>query len=216
MFYWMGADTYFSAGRMLASLLSFGVMPRAWEGESVRARRARLLAEYPELGWFDDEGFEPRRWHPIFDNPAFVRATARDRYWGAKRILAIGEPELRAAIAEGRYRPAAAQRLFEVLWRRREKILRAYLGDGPPLDWFRVEDGALCWDDLWIVAGLDGEGSAEYAVDGVPLARGAPRCAAVGRGYQIVKLRVRRGGERHFSREVRVHMLDRRIVGVER
>ncbi|HEY2745187.1 MAG TPA: hypothetical protein VGL86_11210, partial [Polyangia bacterium] len=216
MFYWMGADTYFSGSRLFASLFSFGLVPRAWEGESVRARRARLVAEYPELGWYDDESFEPRRWHPIFDNAAFVRATARDRYWGAKRILLIGEPELRAAIAEGRYRPAAADRLFSVLWARRDKILRAYLGDVPALDWFRVERGALCWDDLWIAGGLDGEGSAEYSVDGVPLAHGAPRCATVERGYQIVALRVRRGGERRFSRPVRVHLIDRRIVGVER
>ena len=216
MFYWMGADTYFSPGRMLESLLSFGIVRRRWEGEDVRARRARLLALYPEIGWYDDVGFEPRDWHPIFDNPAFERATARDRYWGAKRILQIGEPELRAAIAEGRYRPVAAERLFEILWNRRETILRAYLRDVPPLDYFRVEKGALCWDDLWIRAGFDGEGAAEYSANGQLIARGDPPCAAVGGGYRVMALAVKRTGERHFSRAVRVHLIDRRIVGVER
>ena len=216
MFYWMGSDTYFSPGRMLASLFSFGIANRAWEGDEVRGRRARTLAVYPELGWYDDVAFEPRDWHPIFDNPAFERATARDRYWGAKRILALGEPELRAAIAEGHYRPAAAERLFQILWKRREKILRAYLRELPPLDYFRVENGALCWDDLWIAAGFAGEQSANYSANGVFVAGDAARCATVGRGYRVVSLRVRRPGERQFSRDVRVHLIDRRIVGVER
>ncbi len=216
MYYWMGSDTYFSVSRMVGSLLSFGIVHRPWEGEAVRARRARLLALYPELGWYDDRGFDPRGWHPIFDNPAFERATARDRYWGAKRILVIGEPELRAAIAEGRYRPEAATRLFDVLWSRREKILRTFFTETPPLDYFRVENGALCWDDLWITAGLDGERSAEYDADGALIARDQPRCVAVGGGYRVVALRVKRNGARHFSRAVRVHLIDRRIVGVER
>jgi hypothetical protein len=217
MFYWMGQDTYFSLGRLVESLFSFGIVRRGWEGDSVLQRRAKLLAEYPELGWFDARDFDPRHWHPIFDNPAFERATARDRYWGAKRIFLIGEPELRAAIAEGRYRPAAADRLFDVLWKRREKILRAYFSDLPPLDDFRVERGRLCWDDLWIAAGLDGAGSADYDADGVTIARGDPRCVAVrGGGYRVIALRVRRNGQRHFSRPVRVHLIDRRIVGVER
>jgi hypothetical protein len=130
--------------------------------------------------------------------------------------LQIGEPELRAAIGEGRYRPAAAQRLFEILWSRREKILRAYLRDVPAIDYFRVESGALCWDDLWIRAGLDGERSAEYSANGRLIARDEPPCTPVGDGYRVVALRVKRNGERKFSREVRVHLIDRRVVGVER
>jgi hypothetical protein len=216
MFYWMGSDTYLSPGRILASLLSFGIVHREWEGDSVRARRARMLAVYPELGWYDDDGFQPRDWHPIFDNAAFERATARDRYWGAKRIVQLGEPEIRAAIAEGRYRPAAAERLFQILWRRRDKIARAYLRELPPLDYFRVDNGALCWDDLWIAAGFGGAASADYSADGAVVPAGAPRCAPVGRGYRVVSLRVRRPGERHFSQPVRVHLSDRRIVGVQR
>src|SRR5207253_10975798 len=117
---------------------------------------------------------------------------------------------------EGRYRPPAAERLFQVLWKRREKILRAYFRELPPLDYFRVENGALCWDDLWIEAGLAGERSADYSANGALVARDAPRCATVGRGYRVIALRVRRNGERSFSREVRVHLIDRRIVGVER
>jgi len=216
-YYWMGYDTYFSLSRLVGSFVSFGILSRRWEGDRIEARRARALAEYPEIGWFDDDTFDPRGWHPIFDNPAFARATARDRYWAAKRILGIDERALRAAIAEGRYRPAAADRLFEILWKRRDKILRAYLSELPPLDHFRVEGGALCWDDLWITAGFADPASTDYTANGRFIAGGAPRCTDVGgSGYRIVALRLKRSGDRHFSREVRVHLIDRRIVGLER
>ena len=214
--YWMGYDTYLAPPRMLASLLSFGLWRRPWEGEAVRARRAREVARYPELGFFDADGFDPRGWHPIFDNAAFQRATARDRYWGAKRVVQIGPSELRAAIAAGRYRPAAAERLFQILSARRLAIARAYLGGLPPLDYFRVERDRLCWDDLWLAAGLGGAGAATYEADGRVLPAGAAPCTPVGRGYRIVTLRVRRPGARRFGRPVRVHLIDRRIVGVAR
>lgn len=216
MEYWMGSDTYFSPGQMLESLFSFGIVNRAWEGEGVHARRARMLALYPELGWFEGDSFEPQKWHPIFDNPAFERATARDAYWGAKRVVQIGEGELRAAISEGRYRAAAADKLFQILWKRREAIARAYFAIQPPLDYFRVEKSQLCWDDLWITAGLDAEHSADYEANGRPVMRDEARCAPVGQGYQVVALAVRRNGERRFSPPVKVHLIDRRIVGVER
>jgi hypothetical protein len=217
MYYWMGADTYFSLGRIFASLSSFGIYNRPWEGEPVRARRARMLALYPEVGWFDDAGFDPRHWHPIFDNPAFERATRRDHYWGAKRIVQIGEAELRAAIAEGRYREAAAKRLFDVLWSRRQAIAHAYFSEVAPLDYFRVENGQLCWDDLWVVAGLGRDGEAEYEADRRMIPRDGPRCTPIGGDeYRVISLRVRRSGDRHFSPTVRVHLTQRRIVGVQR
>ena len=130
---------------------------------------------------------------------------------GAKRIVQIGEGELRATIAEGRYSPATARHLYDVLWQRRQKIARAYFSETPPLDYFRIEAGALCWDDLWMVAGLGDDG--EYQADGKTV---GARCVAVGDGYRVVELRVRRAAERRWSRPVRVHLSNRRIVGIER
>jgi hypothetical protein len=213
--YWMGLDTYVPWTSMLTSLLTLGFWPRPWEGEEVRLRRARELAEYPELGFFDGI-FDPRSWHPIFDNPAFARATARDRYWGAKQVLRFDERELRVAIAEGHYRPAAAERLLTILWQRREAIARAYFGDLAPLDYFRVDGAELCWDDLWILAGLDDEQSARYRVDDRVLSPASPRCVLVGEGYRVVTLAARRRGQARFGPSVRVHLVDRRIVGIER
>ena len=145
---WMGQETYFMPGRILASLASFGAMGRTFDDDRREVRRKMLLEKYHELGYFDDEGFDAANWHPILDNPAFVRMTARDRYWGTKRVLAFNEEEVRAAVALGHYAPATEQRLFEILWHRREGILRAFLDESVPLDYFRFEAGRLCFDDL--------------------------------------------------------------------
>jgi hypothetical protein len=225
MQYWMGYDTYLSPGRMLASLATLGIYRQRWEGERVQARRARDVAQYPAIGWFDADDFDPRSWRAIFHNPAFARATARDRYWGAKRVIGIDARELRGAIAAGHYRPEAAERLFQILWRRRAAIARAYLAEVAALDYFRVSDGSLCWDDLWVEAGLGEAPAQHYRVDGRLLPPDT-RCAVLPppspSGYRVLSLQAQRPGRRSFGPRLRVHLrsgADGRgwhLVGIER
>jgi hypothetical protein len=219
--YWMGDENYFATGRILGALVSFGTVPRRWEGDGIKRARAHAVAAWPELGWFDAEHFEPRSWQPMVHNPAFDRQTARDRYWGAKRVALFGADEVRGAIAAGRYRPAAAERLFDVLWRRRDKLLRAFFGDVAALDYFRLEGERLCFDDLWLDAGLGGEAATAYQQSGGVGLDG--RCVILGRapGYHVIALAARRPGQASFGPSVRVHIVAdpggaRRIVGVER
>jgi hypothetical protein len=200
---WMGEETFFMPDRIFAALLSFGGMGRTFDDDEQLDRRRRLLQTYPELGYFDDAHFDPRRWHPILDNPAFVRMTMRDRYWGAKRVVAFNAEELRAAVALGHYPPATTERLFHILWSRRDKIARAYLAETAPLDYFRFETGRLCYDDLWLAAGLEGEARA----------RDVTRCIAADTspGYHVVALARDGRGPR-----VKVHYIGDHVVGIER
>jgi hypothetical protein len=233
--FWMGSDVYLSPRRILTQTLTLGIAPRPWDGERVRRERAELDAKWPELGFFDADHFDARGWEPVLENPAFARQTARDRYWGAKRIAAFSDGELRAAIATGRYRPETAERLFDVLSRRRRMLLRAAFGDVAALDAFAVDARGLCFDDLWLRAGLGG--SARYtahehgaALDVRPAATAAATadaratataCVALPPrdGYRVIVLAVRRAGERTDAR-ARVHLVEdageRRIVGVDR
>jgi hypothetical protein len=115
-----------------------------------------------------------------------------------------------------------------VLWNRRQAIARAFLGDVAPLDYFRVEGQRLCWDDLWLGAGLGGGRATEYVVDGEAAATervaasGATSCMplAARPGYQVVRLGARRGSEKRPAHLVRVHLMadasGARILGVER
>lgn len=220
MEYWMGFDTYLSVDRIFSSLFTFGVYRYQWEGEAVATRRAREVAQFPEIGWFDADDFDPRKWRAIFKNPAFERMTPRDRYWGAKRVVTLGEAEIRAAIAEGHYRKAAAERLFDVLWRRRAAIARAYLPEVAALDYFRVAAGQLCWDDLYVEAGLSDGRGIRYRADGEEL-RAAERCAPLPRAgdYHVTTVAARRSGDRDFGKSVRVHLAAAggwHVVGIER
>jgi hypothetical protein len=221
---WMGAETYFMPGRIFASLATFGAMGRTFDDDRRQARRRDQMGKYHELGYFDDEGFDPASWHPILDNPAFVRMTARDRYWGVKRVVAFTEEEVRAAVALGHYAPATEARLFEILWHRRERIARTFLAESASLDYFHFDAQRLCFDDLWIDAGLAAPGSARYFT----VERGAHRdignntCIAtdVGNGYHVVELgAVRDGGQRRIP-TVKVHYIASaeriRVIGIER
>lgn len=222
--YWSGSETWFDASLVVRSLLTLGLWPRVWDDADYRARKDALRLKWPELGNFDYEHFVARKWEPAIENQAFIRMTERDRYWGAKRIAAFDGNELRAAIGAGRYRPEAAEWLFDILWRRREIIARDFYSRTAALDHFAIRgDGGgrrLCFDDLWIEAGLGGDNATVYRSD--PDLAVHDRCVGLpgGAGYRVVSLAARRPGERHFGPGVRVHvMLDgakTRIIGVER
>ncbi|HWE29006.1 MAG TPA: hypothetical protein VHB97_13450, partial [Polyangia bacterium] len=220
--YWSGTETFFDAGLVVRSLLTLGFWPRVWDDAEYRARKDALRDAWPEIGNFSAERFVPRKWEPAIENAAFVRMTERDRYWGAKRIVAIDGDELRAAIGAGKYRPGAGEHLFDILWKRRALIARDFFSRVAALDHFALDKAgrSLCFDDLWIEAGLGGENATAYESDPDVVVSG--RCATLpaGAGYRIVSLAARRPGERHAGARVRVHLIQEagksRIIGVER
>ena len=221
---WMGYESYFDLPRILTSFVALGAYSRPWARNNIEDERLRTLANWPELGWFEAEHFDAKSWSPLWSNPAFSRATPRDLYWGVKRVLSITAEELRAVIKVGRYRPEVEQRLFEVLWLRREKLARAYLPGVAPLEEFTFLNDNLCFEDLVIHYGFDRR-EPEYEVKGagpVLVDRTGHRCFSLPRsaGYHVAALRVRRVGEKHFGPTLRVHWVKdastRRLVGLER
>ena len=228
--YWMGYETYFLPGGILASLLTIGVIPHGWESARWQRRRQELLTRYPELGGYSGENFDPRAWKPILDNPAFVRQTRRDRYWGAKRVVSFSRDELRGAVAAGHYRPAAADYLLSALWQRRERIARDAFLETAALDYFAVDGARLCFSDLWVTSGLGGGAATTYRAreDGAVIAErhgdaGGRLCVTLPRraGYRVIELAALRPGERKFGPRVDVHLAARavgpnaaRVIGV--
>jgi hypothetical protein len=220
--WWMEAEGGFEPARVFASLFTLGLYSRPWESARWRRHRAAVGAAWPELGPFESESFVPRRWQPLLDNPAFVRQTDRDRYWGAKQIAAFSEAEIRAAVSTGRYRPAAAQRLVSVLLERRQRLVSDYYSSVAAFDRFEVGDGRLCFDDMWARAGLGDAGEVRAYEERVGL-QVSGGCVAIGArgGYRVIRLAVRRPGARHFGPEVAVHILTDgaghgRVLGVAR
>src|SRR6185295_10452709 len=107
---------------------------------------------YPKLtgvGLFDAWSFDPLRWKPNYPNPAFLMMDRQDAFWAAKQIAAFTDDEIRAIVQTGEYSDQrAADWITECLIKRRDKISGAWFSKIVPLDKFRVENGALAFDDL--------------------------------------------------------------------
>jgi hypothetical protein len=99
----------------------------------------------PAVGRFTATGFNPETWKPRIPNPAFIQAGPDDLFWAARKLAALSEPHIRAAVRAAKYSdPAAEHYLGNVLIARRRAILEAFLpGIGPIVEPALGEDGLL-------------------------------------------------------------------------
>ncbi|MEP6918136.1 MAG: hypothetical protein ABJC89_20985 [Acidobacteriota bacterium] len=124
-------------GPALKALPAFGFNPRRW-----------MLVEYPTLrgiGRFEAKAFVPEEWRPRVPNPAYVRSRPDDTFWGARKLMALSDDLIRAAVKAGRYTdPAAEKFLGDALIARRDLIGRAWLtAVNPIVDPALAADGTL-------------------------------------------------------------------------
>ena len=122
------------AGR---GLPAFGFYVRPW-----------LTIDYPEIrgiGRFESKRFIPEQWRPRVPNPGYVRSRPDDTYWAARKIMALSDELIRAAVRAGKYSdPRAEQFLADALIERRDKIGRAFLTNvNPVADPALADDGTL-------------------------------------------------------------------------
>jgi hypothetical protein len=81
----------------------------------------------PSVGLFTAE-VDPEGWKPYAPNLAFEEMNDTDAEWMARRMARLSRAQIEAAVAAGRYsNPADAAYLADMLERRREAIVRAYL-----------------------------------------------------------------------------------------
>ena len=107
------------------------------------------------LGWFDVERLDPEAWRVGYPNPAFERATERDRAWMARILGRFTEEHLRAAVGVGRFsRPLVTDELVRILRGRQRILLERYLTRISPLAAASVHGGELCLTDVAIESGL--------------------------------------------------------------
>ena len=116
------------------ALLSFGFYIRPW-----------MTVDYPEhrgIGRFEAERFVPEEWRPRVPNPAYVRSRADDTFWGARKLMALSEEAIRAAVRAGRLSdPKAEEFLAGALIERRNRIGRAFLTAINPVADVTLSDG---------------------------------------------------------------------------
>src|SRR5262249_29662131 len=137
---------------------------------------------------------------------------------------------------EGRFEdPRAVDYLTNTLLARQRKIGAYWFARVNPLDHFTVQNGALCFDDLWLMYGYGGDASYQaeaYDFDGhrtgwTQSAGGAAHSCvasvAPGRdheGYVIVAITTLRNGKRqspvlvHLAQDPKTGAL--RVIGIRR
>ena len=101
-------------------LFSFGFALSPWQ--TVR------YVEYPSIGKFEGDRFDPRTWRPQTPTTAYLEMRDDDAFWAARRVAAFTDELIRAAVHTGQFSdPAAEKYLADVLIKRRDKIAATYL-----------------------------------------------------------------------------------------
>jgi hypothetical protein len=84
--------------------------------------------EYPSVGKFEGDRFDPRAWRPQIPTPAYVEFRDDDGFWAARRVAAFSDELIRAAVHTGEFSdPVAEKHVADVLIKRRDKIASVYL-----------------------------------------------------------------------------------------
>ncbi len=114
--------------------------------------------EMKAVGNFTADAFDPLAWKANYPNPAFLEMTPLDGYWGAKRVMAFRNEQIRAIVEEGKFQdPRVVDYISKALQSRRDAIGRAYFNQVIPLEGFRIADGRLAFDDLAVQYGFSSE-----------------------------------------------------------
>jgi len=84
--------------------------------------------DYPAVGRFEGDAFEPETWKPRAPTVAYYALRDDDAFWAARRVMAFSDELIRAVVKTGQFSdPRAEQYLGDVLIKRRDKIGRAFL-----------------------------------------------------------------------------------------
>jgi hypothetical protein len=127
-------------------LISLGFYIKPWQTVKYR--------EYPSIGRFEGDVFDPMTWKPRVPTAAFLRARPDDTFWAARRVAAFTDDLIRTAVKAGQYTdPAAADHLTTALIKRRDAIARAYLPTINPLADFALSaSGRLTFENVAVAA----------------------------------------------------------------
>lgn len=130
------------------ALPSFGFYVRPW-----------MRVEYPSyrgIGRFEARRFVPEEWRPRVPNPAYVRSRPDDTFWAARKLMAVSDELIRAAVRAGKYSdPRAEQFLAAALIERRDAIGKAFLVRiNPVVDPALSNDGQLSLGNAAVQYGL--------------------------------------------------------------
>ncbi len=116
----IGWEHFYETSATRRRLFSFGFALSPWQTVP--------YTEYPSIGRFEGDVFDPTTWKPQTPTTAYMELRADDAFWAARRVMAFSDDLIRAAVHTGQFSdPAAERHLGAVLSKRRDTIGRTYL-----------------------------------------------------------------------------------------
>jgi hypothetical protein len=113
-------EYFYQADTSLKRLFSFGFALSPWQTIPYQ--------EYPSIGKFEGDRFDPRQWRPQTPTTGYMEMRDDDAFWAARRVAAFSDDLIRALVHTGQFSdPAAEKLLADVLIKRREKVKSVYL-----------------------------------------------------------------------------------------
>ena len=121
-----GFEYFYEGATTMRRLLSFGFALSPWQ--------TTRYTEYPSVGRFESDAFDPETWKPHTPTPGYMELQPEDAFWAARRIAAFDDELIAALVHTGQFSDAAAeQHLAAILRQRRDKIARVYLTSANPI-----------------------------------------------------------------------------------
>ena len=111
--------------------------------------------EYPSVGKFEGDRWDPRTWRPQTPTTAYMELRDDDAFWAARRVVAFTDDLIRAAVHVGEYSdPEAEKYIGDVLIKRRNKIAAIYMTAINPIMSPRIDaNGSLVFENAAVAAG---------------------------------------------------------------
>jgi hypothetical protein len=115
-----GWEYFYEQGPSRRRLYTFGFGLSPWQTVPYK--------EYPSIGLFEGDEFDPTKWRPQTPVTPYIDMRADDAFWAARRVMLFTDEMIRAAVHEGKYGdPAAERHLAATLIKRRDAVGKAYL-----------------------------------------------------------------------------------------
>jgi hypothetical protein len=110
--------------------------------------------EGPEIGKFEGDRFDPREWRGHTPNAAVMEMRDDDAFWAARRVGAFTDEMIRAIVHTGEFSdPADEKAIADIMIKRRDKIVRAYLPAVNPIVTPRLANDRLTFENAAVAAG---------------------------------------------------------------
>jgi len=148
-------EYFYQADTTMRRLFSFGFALSPWQTAD--------YVEYPSVGKFEGDRFDPRLWRPQTPTTAYMELRDDDAFWAARRVASFSDELIRAAVQTGKFSdPNAEKYLADVLIKRRDKIASIYLNAINPVVSPRLDaSGRLTFENAAVAAGV-ASGPATY------------------------------------------------------